>query len=170
MAPAAASSGTSIQASCSTRWKRDDRSRADAFRVSPWTSFQKGEETFTMASTKPRKTKQRERNYEGPAEWIMPMMEEIYSRLQPKSSVSKVAPRAVRAARGARRAFLSTYQHGQGEEVLARVERDYWHRTFQQYHERRVESTRRQGAAGVAALPPMPAIPGQANWTPLGPG
>jgi len=129
-----------------------------------------------MASKKVKK--QRERNYEGPAEWIMPMMEETYSRLEPKSGARTAAPRATKTARGAQKpkrtgarpAFVSTYQEGQGEEVLARVRRDYWHKTLQRFHQRRVETHRARMEGAVRRFPTMPAVPGQNNWTPLGPG
>ncbi len=126
--------------------------------------------------TKPTRKRTRERNYEGPAEWILPMMEETYSRLELKGGARAIA-RPKKAARRARRArgapaapaFVSSYQHGQGEEVLARVRRDYWHRTLQRYHERRVKAHRAR-MARPGPLPAMPAVPGVNNWTPLGPG
>lgn len=133
-------------------------------------------------TTKGRKTtKQRKptraRNYEGPAEWIMPMMEETYSRLGPREPAPGAAampPRkSARSGRGARGAtapqgFVSTYQRGQGEDVLASVKPDYWHQALQRFHERRVGVRRQRLARGVP-MPGQPAIGGENNWTPLGP-
>ena len=143
-----------------------------------------GRKALKKAVRQPAKKRaiQRERKYEGPAEWIMPMMEEIYSSLKPKEEVEagaaikakpKAMPRAEGAKAGEKLPFVSAYQEGQGESVLAPSPRAYWQDVFQEFHKRRVEGHRaRMEALGVKAVvpgPPMPAIPGQNNWTPLGP-
>jgi hypothetical protein len=126
--------------------------------------------------------KKKLRTYDGPAEWIMPMMEEVYSRLEPKPrddtpAIGRSAParKKAKAAKGkARKQFVSVYQEGKGESVLADLPRDYWADTLKEYHKRRKESPGRlRGLVSRLTSPvraAMPVIPGQNNWTPLGPG
>ena len=92
--------------------------------------------------------KKKLRTYDGPAEWIMPMMEEVYSQLKPKErddtpaiGRSKTTRKKAKTAKGkARKEFISAYQEGQGESVLADLPRDYWAHNLKEYHKRRSES------------------------------
>ena len=123
----------------------------------------------------------RERNYEGPAEWIMPMMEEVYSKLGSKTEAERTASAKAKKTRPKGKpkkgesslAFVSSYQEGQGESVLADVPQTYWQGRLQEFHKRRVEVHRARmeafGPDRFAAGTTMAAIPGQNNWTPIGP-
>jgi hypothetical protein len=116
-------------------------------------------------STKRRKTaKKAKRFYEGPAEWIMPMMEEAYMRLRPKGEVEvRPAPPAARKKRRGAKAlgFMSVHQEGQGESILADLPKSYWEDLLREYK-------KRKGASRSPAIP-MPVVPGANNWTPIGP-
>jgi hypothetical protein len=113
-------------------------------------------------------------HYEGPAEWLLPQLEEAYSRLGPKGEMEaaarapKARPRAA-AARGVKagKAFASVHQEGRGEDVLSGLERTYWYDRLEEFHRRRTRVAKARRA--LPARPGMPAIPGANNWTPLGP-
>jgi hypothetical protein len=116
--------------------------------------------------------KKGKRFYEGPAEWLMPMMEEAYTRLRPKAEVPAPEPRAERRTRAGVKAarFASTYQSGRGESVLARLPLSHWEDVLREYQRRKAAA----GIAGRAPAPggaavPMPVVPGANNWTPMGP-
>ena len=125
------------------------------------------------------------RHYDGPLEWLLPMLEEAYSRIRPKADAdremgrpaartarAKVKARMVRgAARPAAVPFASTIHEGQGDSVLAEVPRTYWQRRFAEFQKRRVAARARRVVAivGGPVAPGMPAIPGLNNWTPIGP-
>ncbi len=134
------------------------------------------------ATAKSSAGKRKLRTYDGPAEWIMPMMEEVYSRLRPKEQDDRPvakrspAPRStVKAAKGkSTRPFVSAYQDGQGESAFAVLPKEYWADKLKEYHTRRSDSPGRlRGLVSRITAPvrgAMPVIPGQNNWTPLGPG
>jgi len=117
------------------------------------------------------------RHYKGPEEWFVPQMEEAYSRIRTKEEVearprrpARAAAKATKKGKGAAKLFASTIHEGEGESVLARLPRRYWQEQFAEFHKRRVAASKKglaPGAPGV--LTGMPAIPGQNNWTPIGP-
>ena len=132
-------------------------------------------------ATKPKparakKAQMTTRHYSGPAEWLLPQLEEAYTKLQPKA-LAEAPPRpgvagkpTARAARGTiprRGAFVSTHQEGLGESVLAGLTRTYWQDRLQEFHARRTTAAIARRA--VPPAPGMPAIAGMNNWTPLGP-
>ena len=127
-----------------------------------------------MAPARSRKAARPSRRFhEGPAEWLLPMMEEAYTRLRPKGEAPAPAPRrGPRKPRGGVRApaFRSLHQEGQGESVLADLPRSYWENLLREYQQRKSRS-----GGGRPAMPrtslvrPMPVVPGANNWTPLGP-
>ena len=138
------------------------------------------------SQSKTRRTQRRaratrtDRYYDGPAEWLLPMIEETHSRLAPKDQIDAVpnlaparAARALRAkgVQASPEPFRSTYRSGKGEDVLAEVPRTFWRDRFAEVHRRRVAHAKK--VAAMRALPPgvlaMPAIPGMNNWSPLGP-
>src|SRR5215475_3928260 len=84
-----------------------------------------GKKAVGPSTEQPRKQRaiKRRRHSGGPAEWIMPMMEEVYSQLRPKEEIEGAPPKAKKVrvekadakARGkkggaAKEAFTSTYQ------------------------------------------------------------
>ena len=110
------------------------------------------------------------RHYSGPAEWLMPQLEEAYSKLQPKEQAEAEAAAPVAAAPVS--GFRSTIHDGRDEWVLADLGPNYWQEQFEAYHRRRLEAHRAALPARAPVMdigPAMPAIPGQNNWTPLGP-
>ena len=129
------------------------------------------------ASTK--RTAEKRRRYEGPVEWLFPMLEEAYTRLGPRDVVEPalVAPSRPAAARTkparAIAAAANAIRHEEKlvEGRLAQLDRSYWEDVLREYHERRVGVVEAQVGPAAAALisPAMPALPGQNNWTPLGP-
>jgi hypothetical protein len=125
------------------------------------------------ASTTPKKARseKRERHYEGPLEWLSPMLEEAYTKLQPKedfdAAAARKAPRKAKK-KGEPPAFASTHQAGADESVLAQLPRSHWEDHLLEYR-RRQRSARAKAAPRAGIAPRMPAIPGQNNWTPLGP-
>src|SRR3954451_13443044 len=112
------------------------------------------------------------RHYEGPLEWLFPMLEETYGRLGPKEV--QVSPREVAAKRLSRpagravalRADSIRHEERLDARKLAPVSMGYWEEQLSEFKRRKVAA---RGRAMGAAPPGMPAVPGQNNWTPLGP-
>jgi hypothetical protein len=129
-------------------------------------------------TTRRRASLDRERRpYEGPVEWLFPRLEETYTRLGPKDEVEPALQRPRRsaarsAAARAVAAAAETIPHGERlvDGRLEDVPRNYWEEVLAAYHRRRVATEAPRLAAAPTLLPGMPAIPGQNNWTPLGPG
>jgi hypothetical protein len=105
------------------------------------------------------------------------MLEETYTKLQPKeqAEAAEAAAKARKPPRGAKgkakaRAFVSTHQKGLGESVLAELPRSHWEDQLLRFHRRKARPANRPTAAREALIAPgMPALPGQNNWTPIGP-
>ena len=126
-----------------------------------------------------RRTAEKRRRYEGPVEWLFPMLEEAYTRLGPRDVVEPalVAPSRPPAPRSnpgrAIAAAANAIRHEEKlvEGRLATLDRSYWEDVLREYHERRVGAVKAEvGAAAAAVIAPgMPALPGQNNWTPIGP-
>jgi hypothetical protein len=117
------------------------------------------------------------RPYEGPVEWLFPRLEETYMRLGPKEDVEPALQRPRRsaarsAAARAVAAAAETIRHDERllDGKLEGVSRNYWEEVLGEYHRRRLATEAPRLAAARALLPGMPAIPGQNNWSPLGPG
>jgi hypothetical protein len=105
----------------------------------------------------------RRRHYAGPREWLYPMLEEVYSKLGPKEEVETAlatlaAPAGMVAGPAAR----------PNETVLASLPLSHWQGLLGEYHRRRVAA--RSVDLGGAMARGLAAVPGQNNWTPLGPG
>ena len=144
----------------------------------------KSAKTSRKASAKPAAerphAKPRKRSYAGPEEWIMPMMEEVYARLEPKRAddgayvrrAPKTRAMAPSSTGPVKRAYVSKFSLGLGASALADLPKDYWKDKLEEYHKRRAETPgRRRGLISrlTSGARAMPAIPGQNNWTPIGP-
>lgn len=121
-----------------------------------------------------KKERKSERHYEGPREWLFPMPEETYMRLGPKEKEEVESAPAVSASpakKAMMKSFVSSYHEGKGESVLAQLPRAHWEDRLGEYKKRKVAAHAGvTAAAGVGVIAPgMPAVPGQNNWTPLGP-
>ena len=131
--------------------------------------------TKKLQPAKARKsTKKPERFYEGPAEWLLPMMEETYTRLRPKGEAEAKPTRgaALKAKRGGKAAgFASVHQEGKGESVLAKLPKTHWEEMLREYSNRKAKSASREQAAAPEAdtTMKMAVVPGANNWTPIGP-
>lgn len=114
------------------------------------------------------------RHYEGPREWLFPMLQETYAKLRPKAeaeSAPEPAPaRAMKAAGKAVSKAESAIRHEErlDENRLADLPMSHWEDLLREYKTRKVQ---KHPAATLAApiAPGQAAIPGQNNWTPLGP-
>jgi hypothetical protein len=117
------------------------------------------------------------RPYEGPVQWLFPRLEETYTRLGPKGEVepalqqpSSSPPMTEMGLAVAAAAERIPHEERLVEGRVASVPREYWADILAAYHRRRV-ATETPALAAIDVVPPgMPAIPGQNNWTPLGPG
>jgi photosystem II stability/assembly factor-like uncharacterized protein len=123
------------------------------------------------------------RPYEGPVEWLFPMLEQAYATLGPKTPPSRTAggprPKAS-VARAAPSALTKAVNHAAGKirhrerlsgDALAELPLTHWEDVLREYKQRKMaevvpKATRRR-AGGTP--PAMPAILGANNWTPLGP-
>ncbi|MDQ0850499.1 hypothetical protein QFZ65_002437 [Arthrobacter sp. B3I9] len=130
----------------------------------------------TATGGRPAATDGRRRPYEGPVEWLFTRLEETYTRLGPKDTVepalqSPVLSAAHSSAGLAVAAAADTIRHDERliDGKLEAVPRNYWEDVLAAYHRRRLETEAPGLATAPAILPGMPAIPGQNNWTPLGP-
>jgi hypothetical protein len=119
-----------------------------------------------------RAAKASRRFHEGPAEWLLPRLEEAYTRLQPKGRVpERPARRGTRRPKGLPApSFRSAHQDGQGESVLADLPKSYWENVLREYQQRKARSMAgRPVTPRRSLLMPMPVVPGANNWTPIGP-
>jgi photosystem II stability/assembly factor-like uncharacterized protein len=106
---------------------------------------------------------------EGPEEWFFPLMEESYTELAPRGRQRPPRAGAPATAGGA---FVSSHRPGEGESVLADVDRTVWRDRLAEYRKRKAAALRRRApvpATAAAGAPPAPAVPGGVNWLPLGP-
>lgn len=139
---------------------------------------EKGAKGSTGPATGEQATPERRRRpYEGPVEWLFPRLEETYTRLGPKDDVEPALQRPLMSAAHSSAALAvaaaaDTIRHDERliDGKLEAVPRSYWEDVLGAYHRRRLEAEAPGLAAAPSILPGMPAIPGQNNWTPLGPG
>src|SRR5689334_18913886 len=96
------------------------------------------------------------RHYEGPAQWLIPMLEEAYTELRPKEEAEAEAARPARKAAAKKKAggklastgkkltdeFVSSFQEGKGEAVLADLPQNYWKNQFEEFHKRRTQAAK----------------------------
>src|SRR5262245_53150219 len=104
---------------------------------------------------------------EGPKGWLFQALESAYARLGPPTAYKERPEKKLKVKKGAK-AFESHFQPGKREEVLAPLGMNHWAQRLSEY------KLRKSAAAGPLPqehlpMPGMPAIPGQNNWTPLGP-
>jgi hypothetical protein len=130
------------------------------------------------ASARTVRARKRKLPVEEVREWLFPLRESAYTLLAPRtSSGSRTAVARKRTASESRSrkgkredGFRSTLQPGRGEEVLAKLPRDFWLSHIQEFQRRKAASPRRGSLArGGKALPGTPVVPGTNNWIPLGP-
>jgi len=146
-----------------------------------------------MPRTSPRKTTAKakavpairdKRPYEGPVEWLFPMLEGAYARLGPKDEDGgadgrAVGVRAVRRGPRSKRTGLAAAvdraakrvgHHETLDEVpLADLPMTHWEDVLREYKERKIAAAAASAGTRAAIVPGQPAISGQNNWTPLGP-
>ena len=131
----------------------------------------KGGKTPRASAKAPRE--RRKRHYEGPLDWLSPMLEETYTKLRPKEEAEAEEARAAAAKpkrKAKPRAFISVHQEGKGESVLAELPRSHWEEQLLKFRRRKAPPPNRAATApGARIAPGMPALPGQNNWTPIGP-
>ena len=106
----------------------------------------------------------------GPRKWLFPMRESTYTKLVPRDQAearAAVSEPPVTAA-GSEEMFASRLRPGEGANVLAAAAQDVWVDRLARYKRRK--TVRVQEIRTRAAAPPVgPIIPGQKNWSPLGP-
>jgi hypothetical protein len=110
----------------------------------------------------------------GPLEWLFPRLEEAHTKLGPRDAVERALrsprPKSGRSALAREMAAAANeirHEERLESDKLADLPRTYWEDVLAEYQRRRTT----QAAVRGAVIPPgMPAIPGQNNWTPLGPG
>lgn len=106
--------------------------------------------------------------HEGPAEWLVPMIEEAYAPLRPKAApAARGATRAARpgAVPGRKVDLASASEPGRVEAVVADLPKSYWEDLLRTYQRRKSGFQARRGPSMVG----MPVIAGANNWTPIGP-
>lgn len=121
--------------------------------------------------------KRKKRHYEGPREWLFPMLEEAYAKLGPKEETQEslkaiATPTAAAAKRegvkASKKASAKATSLKPNEEAMSELPLTFWEKRMQEFHLRRVQQ--RSLALALPTMPGQPAVPGQNNWTPLGPG
>ena len=132
----------------------------------------------------------------GPERWLIPFLEQRYTRLAPKQAMppaeaaeaeavyqrdqqAEIQRRLAARQAGEREhtggRFESALQPGRGEEILAEPSPAFWRDTMLTYrqrqaHVRRISQAPPGGQAQPEAVAPTAAsIPGQTNWLPIGP-
>ena len=136
----------------------------------------------TSKLAKPKRTApapRRKNLDEGPREWLLPVLESAYTRMETKEHAqdrpvaSLAAPEKIDKERAEREecttgAYRSRLQPGRDETALAYLSRSrHWTDRLGEYHRRKLAPAK-PAPAGVAAAP-MAAIPGANNWTTIGP-
>ena len=90
------------------------------------------------------------RHYEGPEEWLLPQMEEAYSRIRTKDEAEAEAakpakaPKKGKGAKGPAKPFISSIHEGKGESEFALLPRTFWQDQFAEFHKRRVETSKKK--------------------------
>ena len=120
-----------------------------------------------------RRSTPRKRHDGGPAKWLLPMLEEAYAELRPKSEYEEIpsAERRTRARSMAKRVEAAR-ESGRAPPAitgLADLPKNHWEEKLREYQRRRASAPGPAAMRAAMAPPGMPAIPGQNNWTPLGP-
>jgi hypothetical protein len=109
----------------------------------------------------------------GPRKWLFPILETAYTKLisREQAQAERGAARrsSVAATSGRTRVFRSSLQAGRGEDTLAPVPQDHWVDVLAEYKQRKVSSLPLEALTAARAAHTGPVIPGQKNWTPLGP-
>ena len=108
---------------------------------------------------------------EGPRGWLFPTRESTYTKLTDRTAATPTrARRGSRALAGAD--FESSLQPGAGAEVLADVPESHWLDVLSEYQRRKGAGAPGAAPSATAARrggPPGPFVPGQKNWSSLGP-
>ena len=118
----------------------------------------------------------------GPRGWLIPILESSYTKLVPRDlaenheeNLGETTPAdtsgSLALAGMAKNNFRSVLQPGRGEGVLAAVDQNLWLERLAEYKRRKAFRFRAMTSlpAVDAMLPPGPVIPGEKNWSPLGP-
>ncbi len=110
----------------------------------------------------------RQEREHGPAGWLLPIRESLYSKLGPISSsllgdAHKVQQEA--STKGFASKFRSVYRPGHGEDVLTSAPSTLWLDRLAEYKRRKSSGA----ASKLGIVPGAPSVPGGRNWRPLGP-
>jgi hypothetical protein len=112
----------------------------------------------------------------GPRKWLFPILESAYTKLVTREQAETAAPLAEARVPAAipekSPTFQSRLQPGRGEDVLASVNQNFWLENLREYKKRKASAAAARATVAVPAAamaPGAPAVPGQKNWTPLGP-
>jgi hypothetical protein len=106
----------------------------------------------------------------GPLGWLLPMLEEAYAKLRPKEEAeAEAAAIERRAARTTVSAALERGEAPPAAAPLADLPKSHWEDKLREYHLRKMRTPGAKALRAAVVGPGMPAIPGQNNWTPLGP-
>lgn len=108
----------------------------------------------------------------GPRKWLLPTMESSYALLVPREryEASIAARGGAEAARaGGPRITRSTIQPERGEAALATVDQTLWIDRIAEYRQRKAAAFQVEAMRPRAARRPGAVVPGDKNWTPLGP-
>src|SRR5215213_10651723 len=101
----------------------------------------------------------------GPRKWLLPLYESAYTILAPRDEARPSSPAA--SVRGAKsKGFRSRLQPGEGENILAAPDQNFWLERLREYQERKAATALARGRTSPAA---GAFVPGARNWTPLGP-
>jgi photosystem II stability/assembly factor-like uncharacterized protein len=104
----------------------------------------------------------------GPRKWLLPVLEEAYTRLAPREEPQQLE-RPGSLAAGAK-AFRSKLQPGGGVEVLATIGQNLWLDRVREYRARQAAVMAVPRAPAMGVMPrPGAVVAGQKNWRPLGP-
>ncbi|MGZ5503242.1 MAG: WD40/YVTN/BNR-like repeat-containing protein [Chthoniobacterales bacterium] len=106
----------------------------------------------------------------GPRKWLFPILESAYTALAPRDGATKrglVRPKGRAGGKRAVGTFRSHLQPGQGENVLASPDENFWLDRLREYKQRKAASFITRAARGP--MIPGAVVPGAKNWTPLGP-
>ena len=109
------------------------------------------------------------REEEGPLGWLLPTMEEAYTRLAPRGAIAR-PPDAVSAAAPSLVMVERSALQLAGPTLLEPAGPTVWRNLFLEYKRRKAEAAApARVAKGTGIMPPAPSVPGARNWLPLGP-
>lgn len=109
------------------------------------------------------------REENGPLGWLLPMMEEAYTRLAPRGAIAQPSDMALAAAPAPVTVNMSSLQPA-GATVLEPADPTVWRDIFLEYKRRKASAAApAPPMAAVALAPVAPFVPGARNWLPLGP-